>query len=139
MEITNVLAGINWLAVLVSTAAAFALGALWYSKTLFGSAWMQEIGLSEEAIENSNMAVTFGSTFFLQFIAATGLAAFLGADSNWAYGLHTGLNVALLWIATSFGINYLFEQRSLRLYMINAGYNVLLFAIMGLILGSWPS
>lgn len=138
MEISSVLAEINWFAVLVSTAAVFAIGGLWYSKAMFGSAWMQEIGLSEQAMENSNMPLTFGGTFCLQFVAATGLAAYLGSDSNWIYGLYSGLLIALLWIATSFGINYLFEQRSLRLYLINAGYNVVLFAVMGIILGSWP-
>jgi hypothetical protein len=137
MQIANVLAGINWLAVIVATAAAFALGGLWYSKAMFGSAWMEEIGLDEQSLENANMAGTFGGTFCLQFVAATGLAAFLVDQGGWLYGLHTGLMVALLWIATSFGINYLFEQRSLRLYLINVGYNVLSFAVMGTILGIW--
>ena len=132
------LAGVNWLAVLVSTAAAFALGGLWYSRALFGAAWMQEIGLDEHALDVSNMRLVFAGTFGLQFVAATGLAMFLGPHGHWLRGMLTGLLVALLWIATSFGINYLFEQRSLRLYMINAGYNVLTFALMGAILGSWP-
>lgn len=137
MPITSVLAGIDWLAVLVSTAVAFALGGLWYSRAMFGATWIQEIGLDEQAIEAGSMKLTFGGAFCLQFLAAAGLAAYLG-DSNWIYGLHTGLMVALLFVATSFGINYLFEQRSMRLFLINAGYNVLWFSLAGTILGVWP-
>ena len=37
--------------------------------------------------------------------------------------------------ATSFGVNYLFEQKSLRLFLINAGYVTVQFTVMGLVLG----
>jgi hypothetical protein len=33
---------------------------------------------------------------------------------------------------------YLFEQRPLRLFFINAGYQIVNFTVMGLILGVWP-
>jgi len=137
MDILNHLGDINWLAVATATIAAFLLGGLWYSKRMFGTRWVQEIGLTEESINQPNMARTFGTTFVLQFIAATALAVFLGNDSNWMSGLHSGALIGLLWIATSYGTTYLFEQRSLCLFMINAGYNVVLFAVMGLILGAW--
>ena len=137
MDILNHLGDINWLAVTTATIAAFLLGGLWYSKKLFGTRWMQEIGLTEESINKSNMARTFGTTFVLQFVAATALAVFLGNDSSWISGLHSGVLIGLLWIATSYGTTYLFEQRSLCLFMINAGYNVVLFSVMGLILGAW--
>lgn len=137
MDILNHLGDINWLAVVTATTSGFLLGGLWYSNKLFGTRWMQEIGLTEESIVQSNTARTFGTTLVLQFIAATALAVFLGADSNWISGLYSGALIGLLWIATSYGTTYLFEQRSLYLFMINAGYNVVLFAIMGAILGAW--
>jgi hypothetical protein len=137
MDILNHLGDINWLAVATATIAAFLLGGLWYSKRMFGTRWVQEIGLTEESINQSNMARTFGTTFVLQFVAATALAVFLGTDSSWMSGLQSGALIGLLWIATSYGTTYLFEQRSLCLFMINAGYNVVLFAVMGLILGAW--
>jgi hypothetical protein len=31
------------------------------------------------------------------------------------------LSAGLCWVAGSFGINYLFEQRSMRLFLINGG------------------
>ena len=137
MDLAHSLDGINWLAVVVATVVAFALGGLWYSKALFGNTWLEEVGLTEEAINNANMAMTFGGTFVLQLLATIALAATLGADSTWMDGLHNGLFIGVLWIATAYGITYLFEQRSIRLFFINAGYYVVLFAISGSILGAW--
>jgi len=97
---------------------------------------MQEVGLTEEAVKNVNMARTFASTFLLQIIAAIALSAFLGSGSNWQEGLQTGLWIGLFWVATAYGVTYLFEQRSLRLWLINAGYYVALYALMGSIIGA---
>ena len=137
MDLAHSLDGINWLAVVVATFVAFALGGLWYSKALFGNTWLEEVGLTEEAINNANMAKTFGGTFVLQLLATIALATTLGADSTWMDGLQNGLLISVLWIATAYGITYLFEQRSMRLFFINAGYYVVLFAISGSILGAW--
>ncbi|HDJ34238.1 MAG TPA: DUF1761 domain-containing protein [Bacteroidetes bacterium] len=41
------------------------------------------------------------------------------------------------WVVTSFGINYLFTRRSFVLFLIDAGYYVLLFPVMGIIPGAW--
>jgi len=137
MHLAQILADVNWLAVVVATVAAFLLGGLWYSKSLFGNAWMQEVGLTEDAVKTANMTKTFGGTIILQIIAAIALSALLGAQSTWQSGLHTGLWIGLFWIATSYGITYLFEQRSVRLFLINAGYYVVMYAIMGTIIGFW--
>ena len=137
MDLASTLANVNWAAVIVATVIAFAIGGLWYSKALFGDTWLQEVALTEEAVNNANMPKTFGGTFVLQFFAMTALAAILGADSNWLDGLKLGLLVSVFWISTAYGITYLFEQRPFRLFLINAGYYVALFAASGTVLGAW--
>ena len=137
MHLAQILAGVNWVAVIVATISAFILGAAWYSKALFGKAWMQEVGLTEEAVNNANMPMTFGGTFLLQLLAAVALSAFLGEGSNWQEGLHTGLWIGVFWVATAYGVTYLFEQRPLRLWLINAGYYVVLYAAMGVIIAAF--
>jgi len=137
MGIADVLATVNWLAVLAATAAAFTLGAFWYSRYMFGNAWMQEVGLSEESLAKINMRPVLAGTAVLQFVAATALAAFLGAGSTWQTGLQSGLVVGICWIATAYGVTYLFELRSLRLFSINAGYYIVTFAAMATIIGAW--
>ena len=136
MHLAQILAGVDWIAVIAATIAAFVLGAAWYSKALFGNAWMREVGLTEEAINSANMGKMFGGTFVLQILAAIALSAFLGESSNWMEGLHTGLWIGLFWVATAYGVTYLFEQRPFRLWLINAGYYVVLYALMGTIIGT---
>ena len=137
MDIFNHLAEINWLAVIAASVAAFFLGGIWYSKKLFGARWMQEIGLTEGSTDQTHVTRTFIATFVLQFIAATALAVFIGTESSWISGLQAGALIGLLWIATAYAITYLYEQRSMRLFLINAGFYVVQFAVMGTILGGW--
>ena len=136
MSEVHFLAELNWLAILVAAIAAFVLGGVWYSPRLFGNAWMQDVGLTEESAAESNMALIFGGAFVLILIAAIFLGATIG-DSNWLGGLHTGLVVGVAWVATAYGVTYLFERRPLRLFLVNAGYNIVLFALMGSIIGAW--
>jgi hypothetical protein len=137
MDLGNAIAGLNWLAVFLAACTAFLIGAVWYSRKVFGNAWMMEVGLTEETIGRGNLALTFGGTFALQVVAAAALAFFLGSGSDWLIGLQAGLLVAVCWIGTAYGITYFFEQRSLRLYLINAGYYLVLFAAMGAIIGAF--
>jgi hypothetical protein len=139
MHVSHALSLVNWISVVLATIAAFGLGVLWYSNRLFGKRWLQEIGLTEETVEKSHMVRTFATTIVLQFISATALAVVLGPDSGWLEGLQLGLIVGICWVATSYGITYLFEQRSRCIFMINAGYYIVLFAIMGTIVGAMPT
>jgi hypothetical protein len=127
---------INWISVLVASLAAFAIGGLWYSPLLFSKIWQRELKLSDEDLKSANMALIFGTTFFLNVVGAVFLDMLIGPEACWMNGLVTGLLVGLAWISTSIGINYLFGRKSLKLFLIDAGYFVVFYAIMGLILGS---
>ena len=129
---------INWIAVLVATLASFALGALWYSPALFGKAWQRETGLTDEKLKQGNMAQIFGLSFVLALLAAWNFANFLGPRPSIVFGTAVGASAGLLWVAGSFGINYLFERKSLKLFLINGGYHTVQFAIIGLVLALMP-
>jgi hypothetical protein len=128
---------INWLSVMVATVAAFAIGGLWYSPVLFGKAWQRELRLSDDELKQANMGLIFGLSFVLNFISAILLEMFIGKDGTIAFGLIAGLLVSIGWIATSLGTNYLFARKSLRLFLIDAFYFIVYFAVMGVILGAW--
>lgn len=130
------LADVNWLSVIVATVVAYIIGALWYS-LIFARRWQSEVKLSNEDISRSNMAMIFGGTFILNFIAAILLDLFIGKDSTLVSGMFLGLIVSIGWIATSLGINYLFSRKSLVLFLIDAGYFVVFFTVIGAILGIW--
>ena len=130
------IATLNWLSVLVAALSGFVIGGLWYGP-LFQKPWMQLSGMTKEKGAQASMPLTFGGAYVLNLIGAAGLAILLG-DGSWAGGLHTGLLTGLFFVATSLGVIYLFEQRPLKLWFINAGYQVVNFAAMGTILGAWP-
>jgi len=129
---------INWLAVVVAAIACFLLGGLWYSPVLFGKAWQRETGLTDEKLKNGNMAMIFGLSFVLAFLAAWNFANFLGPRPSLVFGTAVGFSAGLLWVASSFGINYLFERKSFKLFAINGGYHTLQFTIIGLVLALMP-
>lgn len=131
------LSTINYLAVLVAALSTFLIGGLWYSPVLFGKVWQQDVGLSDEDLKNGNPAKIFGGAFVLGLIMSFNLAAFLGTESNLMWGISAGFLAGAGWIATAMGVTYLFERRSLRFFLINAGYHVISFVVMGAIIGVW--
>ena len=128
----------NIWAVITAALASFVLGGLWYSKALFGKTWQREAGLSDEQLAQGNVALIFGTSLVLSLVAAFVFAMFLGPRPPLALGLGAGFAAGLCWVGASFGINYLFERRSLKLFLINAGYHTLQFTLIGLILALWP-
>ena len=127
---------INWLAVLAAAVSSFVLGGAWYS-ALFAKPWQRAAELSDEQLKNSNMALIFGGSFALALIASASFAVFLGPEVDAMTGALYGLTAGLCWVTASFGINYLFERKSLMLFLINGGYHTLQFTLIGLILGAW--
>jgi hypothetical protein len=128
---------LNWLAIISSTLLSFIVGSMWYSPILFGKTWQREAGLSDEQMKNANMAMIFGGAFILIFISMFNLAMFLGPKSDVSFGIMAGFLTGFGWVATSIGVLYLFERRSLKLFFINAGYHIVCFTASGAILGAW--
>ena len=137
MDIGNALAQMNYLAVVVAALSNFIVGGLWYSKILFGNVWMQSNNFAEDDIKGANMGLIYGKTFVLMLIAAFVLAMFIGPEATLGTGLLAGLFVGVGWVATSMGVNDLFERRSTAHFLVNSGYHVVSFMVMGAILGVW--
>jgi hypothetical protein len=124
-------------AVLAAAVVQFAIGGLWYSPLLFARPWMREAGLADAQLRDAPMARIFGLAFVAALVMAFNLAAFIGAKGGVAFGTFAGFATGLGWVAMSIGVLYLFERRSLRLWLINGGYLVVSFTAMGAILGAW--
>jgi multisubunit Na+/H+ antiporter MnhB subunit len=126
---------IHWLAILVAAIAGFGVGALWYGP-ICGKSWMAERGVTQEDAAKANMPLIFGTAFVLNLIAAFVLDHVLGTYGNPDLGLSVmiGGGIALGFIATSFGVNYLFSRLSLRLFLIDAGYWLVVYCLMGVVL-----
>ena len=125
----------EWLPSLIAALSAFILGGLWYSPLLFGKAWQREAGLSDEQLARSNKPLVFGVSFVLCLLAAIAFSMVITPEASFFMAFHSGVGIGLFWVATSFGVNYLFEQKSLKLWLINAGYHTFQFTLYGLIFG----
>jgi len=136
---------INWLAVLVAAVAFFILGALWYGP-LFGKKWQSGVGLSYEEMKNANMGKLFGSAFVFALIISFGMAMFffgfaaepgcevtMTADMGAMYGLMTGI----FFLFPSISMNYLFARKSASLMLIDSGYHIVAYTLVGVILAAW--
>lgn len=125
---------INIWAVLLAAVSSFVLGGLWYSELLFGKAWLLDSGAPEQP---GHPARVFGLSFIFSVIAAFGFAIFVGPAPQLADAITSGLLVGVCLVATSFGINYQFAQRSFMLLLIDGGYHTAQFMMFGLVLGLW--
>ncbi len=129
----------NILAVIAASVGSFLLGGVWYS-AIFQKPWAREAwGPLEESHrpKPKHPGVVFGVSFVLIFIAALVFAVFLGPAPELGFAIGAGASAGLCWVATSFGVNYLFCGRSAKLWLIDAGYNTLQFTLFGLVLGLW--
>lgn len=127
---------IHWLAIFLSAFAGFAIGGVWYGP-LFGKAWMSARGKSEEEIKaGANMGLIFGTTFLLNlwmaFILDHTLTTYGDPDMNLTVMITGG--VALGFIIPAMGVNYLFCRHTLKLFGIDAGYWLLNYVAMGVLL-----
>ena len=129
---------INHIAVFVCALMSLVIGAVWWSPLMFAKAWQRENGLSDEQLTKANPLKNFGLSFLLAWVMSYNLAFFLGAPgTTWQWGLAAGLLTGVGWVAAMFIVIALFEQRSLKYILINCGYIVVYFAVVGFVLGIW--
>ena len=132
---------VNWIAILVAAIAAFALGALWYSRTLFGRQWMAAHGHTPEklAAMQSNMGKTYAFSFITYLIMAMVIALLMGLTGG--NSVAQGVVIAVLaWLGFGFtiGLNSnLFSDKPSAAFMIDAGYQFVHVIVMGAIIGAW--
>lgn len=127
---------INWLAVIAASLVGFAIGFIWYGP-LFGKKWMESAGLTESDLHNGGIVKIFGFTFLFQFLMAYCLAMFFGNEVGLKEGALYGFLAGFGWVATAIGVNALYERRSWKYIFINGGFWVVVYTMMGLILGAW--
>ncbi len=127
---------VNWLAVGASAVASMVLGFAWYHPKVFGTAWMAEIGKTEEELQgNPAMYIwTLLGAIITAYVLAV-IAGNVGADTL-TKGLTLGLTAGIGFIATALASHAIFHGNSFRHYLINAGYYVVNLVVMGLIIGT---
>ncbi|HVR37621.1 MAG TPA: DUF1761 domain-containing protein [Thermoanaerobaculia bacterium] len=130
-------------AVLVAAVSAFLLGGVWYAKPVFGRAWGRANGYTAEQMDamakagQKHGARVFGVSFFFSLIAAAAFGYAMGPSPQLGDAVCHGVVIGAAFVATSFGINYQFANRTFALWLIDGGYHILQFVIFGVVLGLW--
>lgn len=132
----ELLADLNWWAILVAMLVSFAIGWPWYGP-IFGKAWLAALGKTADEIEPSPkpFIISLVTTFITSFVMAV-LIACLGINT-WHDGAVLGLAVGIGFIAASNVSDGAFCGWSWNLVAIQSGYRVVYSVIMGVILGVW--
>ncbi len=157
---------LNFPAIIVAAVSALVVGFIWYNPKVFGNAWMQAAGMTDEQIKGGNMAKIFGLALFFAFLLATalpgivihqmGLFSLINGDPSTAlpsfdammndygtiyrtfkHGAFHGFITGVLIALPILGTNALFERKSAKYIFINSGYWIVTLTVMGGIIGSW--
>jgi hypothetical protein len=132
---------INLLAVVVAGTATFALGGLWYSRFLFGRAWVAALGLTPEQVAERRKAAgtAYAVTLLCWLVMAAAMAVLIhGVGITTTRG---GIRLAVLcWLgfAATVGLSqHMFSQRRLAVFLIDTSYQLTTLLAMAAILTRW--
>lgn len=121
------------LEVLIGAVAAFLLGFLWYT-ALFGSAWKAETGITDEEAQDG-MLRTHGLSFLMMAVISFGINFWINKhDPQWhtfPHGAFHGILAGAIFCLPAITINYLYQRKSLKLWLIDAGYVLAFCALSG--------
>jgi len=127
---------LNWLAVGASGVVAFMIGAVWYNPKVFGAEWMRLTGVTDAKAKGANLPLVMGGALLLTILIAYSIARLMVRGGGWEGGARVGLLVGAA-IAFGTGVNYLFEMKPLKLWLINGGHQLVTSVVIGAILGAW--
>lgn len=141
---------INWLALVVAAVAGMFIGFLWYG-AFFNAQWSEAVGLTGPGLTTPGEEVLrYGKPVTLDpvtpMIANTGLMLLYGLFMGWLTGLtgHTsfakgatlGAVVGLVFAANDV-VGNMFSMDSSTLSLIDGSYHLVLFTVIGAIMGGW--
>lgn len=134
MNFSEVIQNLNWFAIIVAALSTFMIGGVWYS--IFENPWMKANKFTKEDLLKRKMPLIFILSFFFAFLMSLNLALFIGKE-NLVFGTVVGFMTGFGWVGLGISIISLFENRPLKYVLINGGYMVVSFTLMGAILGGW--
>lgn len=129
----EVLSAVSPARLIAALVIAFIIGYIWYGP-FFGKTWMRLVGLTEEKCRKNMKAMYWNVliTLLIAMLIET-YVIFIGGHTTFAgifVGARFGIVAALIVI-----MNSLYEQRSAKLTMINAGFSIVCLSAMGAVIG----
>jgi hypothetical protein len=118
----EIVAGVNWIAVVVGAVLAFAVGALWYSPVLFQKPWLAGNGIAAD-----DRSSVIGS-MLLQAIGTFLLAWIIGVTAA-RDALSTAILIVLT-LAALIAANGAFARKSSAAIVIESSYVIAMAVVM---------
>lgn len=129
---------INWLAVIVAAVIRVALGALWYSKPLFGPQWLAMTNVTQDAwTARLPRAVPTDSLLALVMAFVLVHAVTYAGATDLLTGAAVG---ALNWLGFMLPVlagHWSHEGRDPKVVLIMGSYNLVALVLMGALLAVW--
>ena len=139
---------INWLSIVLAALVPMVTGFIYYHPKLFGTAWMNSLGLTEEECKKANKAKMFGVSLIMAFLLAFFLVNFNnspgqeGQYDTFAHGAFHAVFLTIFFAMPLLVTNGLFELRNFKNLAINTLYWFINLALMGGIvdvMNHWPN
>ncbi len=135
---------INYLAIVVGAVLSMVIGSIWYGP-LFGKKWMEIIGVSTLDSEvNKNMQKAYLPMYGVQFVLTLFqvlVLAHLIADTKIVGGLERAIWIWAAFIIPTIAGAVMWTNESSKnkwdRFLIQGGYQLVLFIVFGLILQYW--
>ena len=135
---------LNVWAVLAAGAATMLIGFVWYSPLLFARPWMLAMGYDPEDKKKLDEMRKGAARMYAITLLGSLLAAFvlgkicyhLTIDSA-LYGMKIAIAVWAAFVLTVQLTDQMFGHRPFKLFLINTGYQLASYVVMGAILGKW--
>ena len=125
---------IDYLTVLIAAVLNMIIGFFWYSKWLFGPAWMKFSKISK--MEHSGLSILYG--FIISLIIAYFLAFFeaiLGITTV-TDGMFAGFLFWLGFVATTQINPVIWGKMPFQLFLLDTGFKLLSFLVMSGVIGA---
>lgn len=131
---------VNLVAVVGAAVASMIIGFLWYGP-LFGKQWMSLSGMTMAKMKSmkTSMGQAYGAAFIGAIVMAYVLAHILAyaQAATLAEGLMGGAWIWLGFIATKSLGMIIWEGKSVNLYLLNVGHDLVSLLVMSAILVTW--
>lgn len=142
---------INWIAIVVAALIPMVLGFIYYGP-LFQKQWLSSMGKTQEEMEPTNPAVTYGLALLVAFMISASLKMmlefmhkdvnqagemFLNSTHTFGHGAFHGMFLCLSFVVPVIISLSLFHKSSAKNILLNVVFWTLCFAVMGGILDAW--
>src|ERR1041385_5445472 len=115
----------NWLAIICAAAAYWVLGAVWYM-ALFGKIWAAGMEQHGVKLQSGGMAAKMIGNYIANLVAAVIMARLIARTgiADVEHGLKLGAGVGLGFSATALTVQYLWESKPFKVWLIDGSYHL---------------